>query len=575
MSLSKRIAASRLDYQDHREKAKIPTMREFLIEAWNNVLHPSETLEIDNAWYIDLICEWLTVITVGTLIRRGNLQDANRLLKPFDLTVETIDPWLKEVKELLINISPRCIKSTLVTTCFPCWEWLVMPWLSYLCMSYDQALASDHNDDRRKIIVSEWYQKKSGGMHLSGTKNRLTEFQNSHQGLMVARGLLSGVTGGGGMRLIFDDPNDPNKVESDLIRETTAKSFRDYSVTRRNDQKIAAVVVVQQRTHSSDISGIIQSEFSDYQQVVIAMEAEDHIIIEFPLSKRTIVREPGDLMHEDRFDADTCNKLRANPMLWAGRYQQRPNLAGGGIFKIRNWRLYLDLPNCDRSILSVDSAFKETKNSDFVVIGVIKQRLNVREQLMPDGESYAQHEYYIPYRWRARADAVATEQEIQKTSKNYPECTLKVIEDKANGSSIISHLQSVMTGLIAYNPGRDSKEARASAIQEIQSRGDVLFPIANEHRDALKAMGRATITIGEWWDLYPPDHESNAEYAPVGKWVKDFLNEAALFPAAHNDDQVDMLTQGINYLESMPSPTGWCGFGGDSINEAAQQNILS
>ena len=156
MSRFKNVANRRLDYLEHRKKAEIPTMRSFLIEAWVNVLHPSEILEVEGAWYIDLICEWLTVITLGTLIQLGDHYNADRLLAPFGLTTETLDAELRNIKHLLINISPRCSKSTLITTCFPCWEWLIMPWLSYLCMSYDQSLASDHNDDRRKSIKSEW-----------------------------------------------------------------------------------------------------------------------------------------------------------------------------------------------------------------------------------------------------------------------------------------------------------------------------------------------------------------------------------------------------------------------------------
>jgi len=69
-------------------------------------------------------------------------------------------------------------------------------------MSYAQSLASDHNDDRRKIIQSEWYQKLSGGMKLSSSKNRITEFQNQAQGQMVGRGLDANITGGGGYRII-------------------------------------------------------------------------------------------------------------------------------------------------------------------------------------------------------------------------------------------------------------------------------------------------------------------------------------------------------------------------------------
>ena len=58
------VVDDRLDYLAHRKAAEIPTMRQFLIRSWANVLHPSEILEISGAWYVDLICEWLTIITV-------------------------------------------------------------------------------------------------------------------------------------------------------------------------------------------------------------------------------------------------------------------------------------------------------------------------------------------------------------------------------------------------------------------------------------------------------------------------------------------------------------------------------
>lgn len=59
-----------------------------------------------------------------------------------------------------------------------------------------------------------------------------------------------------------------------------------------------------------------------------------------------------------------------------------------------------------------------------------------------------------------------------------------------------------------------------------------------------------SITLAEWWALHPPAHKSTAEHAPVDDWVKNFIDELALFPNGANDDQVDMLSQGINWLEA-------------------------
>ena len=36
-----------------------------------------------------------------------------------------------------------------------------------------------------------------------------------------------------------------------------------------------------------------------------------------------------------------------------------------------------------------------------------------------------------------------------------------VIEDKANGPAIVSELRGLVPGLVAWNPGQDSKEPRA------------------------------------------------------------------------------------------------------------------
>jgi hypothetical protein len=89
-----------------------------------------------------------------------------------------------------------------------------MPWLPFLTLSYDQALASDHSDLRRSIIRSEYYQKLSGGMKLSNSKNRITEYANEHRGQMVSKGLNAGVTGGGGLRIICLPFN--QRVDTDM-----------------------------------------------------------------------------------------------------------------------------------------------------------------------------------------------------------------------------------------------------------------------------------------------------------------------------------------------------------------------
>ena len=536
----------------------IPTLKDFLVGAWTEVLHPSEHLAM--GWYIDLFCEWLTVVSVGTAISFDQPEVAEKLLEPYGLTLKTLPDELRNIRHLLFNISPRCAKSTIITVCWPTWEWLAMPWLSHMALSYDQSLATDHSDDRRTIVLSGWYQELSGGMQLSGSKNRVTEYRNSHMGQHLARGINSGVTGGGGLRLIFDDGNDPNKVDSEPVRLKSLKSFKNYSRSRRNDPKRSAVINVQQRTDEEDISGFIIANEPQYIQVIIPMEAETEEVHKFPLSGRVVTRQPGDLMHPERFDEDVIAALKRDPIVWAGQYQQRPNPSGGSIFKIENWRLAIAPPKLRRTILSVDATFKDKKESDYVVIGPVAQTNAVRTVKVPGkidprtGQQKlidkAEYQYWIPRLWRDKADIIRTEAQILAMAANCPEAFTKLIEDKANGPAIISRLKSILPGIEPYDPGSDSKVARASAIAPIQARGDVILPASPAIIPALQRLGLTSITVGEWWELHPPAHRSNAEHIPAPEWVKVFINEFTTFPNSKNDDQVDFLSQAINWMES-------------------------
>jgi phage terminase large subunit-like protein len=560
-----KLAASELERLDQVDKIEIPSLRDFLIGAWSNVLHPSEDLDLDGAWYVDLICEELTLLTIGTLRRLDRVDAINELLRPFGTDNDRLPQELTETKNLLINISPRCTKSTIVNVCWPCWEWLVMGWLPDLCLSYGQGLASEHNANRRTLIESDWYKGFARDIKLSRSLNRITEFENDQRGKMVSRGLNAGVTGGGGIRIIFDDPNDPNTVESDVIRAKTTASFQDYSTTRRNNPELCVVVVVQQRTHDRDVSGVILDDPEGWRVVVIQMECERDTEFVFPLSGRIVEMRPGDLMHPSRFSPEVIKTLKKNPAVWAGRYQQTPNVTGGGMFKFANWRLYAELPKVDRTALSLDATFTGGPDSDYVSIGVISQKLKVRQSIGVDGQLVDEHEYYLRHVRRAQLDITGTEQQLMQVIQEFPSATIRLIENKANGTPIISRLQSVIPGIEPFNPGRASKIERAAAVQPIQYRGDVLIPIAEWAKPALIEMGINSISIEDWWALNPPVSRSTAAHIPVDDSFKCFLDELALFPVAANDDQVDMLSMALIWMESNRPKTAWRGFGSRSI----------
>lgn len=550
-----------IELADRINRRPVPKLHDFLVDAWKTVLHPSEVFR--SGWYIEIICEYLTLLTAVKLDKVGKLHLRDRLLEPYDRRWESLSEEMRRLNKLVINISPRCSKSTIVTVVWPCWEWLVLPWFSMMGLSYAQSLASDHNDDRRSLVTSDWYQELCGGMKLSSSKNRITEFKNDQQGLMFGKGLDSAVTGVGAITLSWDDPNNPAKVESDLVRQKTIRDFKDYTITRLNDATLASQVIVQQRTHELDVSGTVFRQFADeWHALIIPMEAERDEQIEFPISKQVKTRKTGDLMAPDRFPPELIAVIKADDRIWAGRYQQRPTAAGGGMFPIRKWRLYnpRSLPNFRRTVLSLDCSFKGSDRSDYNALAIVAESTEFRDVLTPRTytdpatgaeKNYTEraYGYYILDLWREKAEITGVETALQQYAADYPEAAIKLIEDKANGPAIVSRLQNTLPGITPINPGK-SKEERAAAIQPIQSRGDIYLPIAPQYCAVLEGMGLDSLSIEQWWDIYPPEHEADAEFCPVEPWVKDLINEFAKFPNAANDDIVDAIDQAINYMQA-------------------------
>jgi predicted phage terminase large subunit-like protein len=193
------------------------------------------------------------------------------------------------------------------------------------------------------------------------------------------------------------------------------------------------------------------------------------------------------------------------PYVWAALYQGRPQALEGGLFQRAWWGTYdpqqvaqwTQQGAWDHLIQSADLAFKDTDQSDFVVIVTIGVK---------DGKAYVLDVI------RGRYDFPSTVRAIQMAAEKWPQAGPRYVEDKANGPAVISTLRGSVPQLVAVEP-HGGKLARAHAVAALVSNGQVLVP--------------------------------PREYAP---WVDPFLAEVTSFPTGAHDDQVDALTQGLRPL---------------------------
>ena len=382
---------------------------------------------------------------------------------------------------------------------------------------------------KRDIIISPWYQRNWGHLfELKEDLNTQRKFENTKTGFMFSTSIGGTLTGEGADVIIVDDPHNPKKAESDTERENAVEFFRTTLQTRLNNPKEGAIIVVMQRLHELDISGHILSSETEYEHCCLQMEEEEKRIISFPLSGKKIERNPGDLLHEERYGGEEVEGLKNSMGSYgfSGQMQQNPTPSGGGMFKKWWWKYWkpkgaelppvkvkaldgsyiyieaIEIPEkFDEVAQSWDLSFKKNKDTDYVAGGVW-------------GRKKADKFFLDLY--MAKLDFTETLEAIRKITKAYPDAKRKLVEDKANGPAVISTLKSEISGLLAINPGSDSKESRAFSCTATIESGNVYLP-----------------------------------HPMLYKWVEPFTENAAKFPKCANDDDIDQMTQILNYWDNL------------------------
>jgi predicted phage terminase large subunit-like protein len=309
----------------------------FIREAWH-VLEPG-TPYLHN-WHIDAIAEHLEAVTDGDILR------------------------------LLVNMPPRCSKSSTITIMWPVWEWITRPQSRYIFTSYSGSLSVKHSLDRRSLITSDWYQSRWGDRYkLSGDQNLKTEFQNNKRGVMVATSVGGTAAGKGGSRIVIDDPMNPQEAASEA---SLAEALNHVKLlpTRLDDQKTGAMIMVMQRVAEEDPSSLAKEQ--GWTELILPATAPERMVILYPRSQYQKVRETGDLLWPERLGESELKHLEESlgTTAYAGQYQQSPYSIKGEIFN-RDWFLILgasDLPPIVEAQLTVDTAVTSKSSSDFTVV---------------------------------------------------------------------------------------------------------------------------------------------------------------------------------------------------------------
>lgn len=423
-----------------------------------------------------------------------------------------------DIQDLVVTIPPRFMKSISIGIAFPTWIWTFAPETRFIYSSYSGPLATRDAVKSRRVIESGKYQMAYGDMfRMTSDQNVKTNYQNDKTGQRFSTSVNGVATGEGGDYLVCDDPHNVKEAESDAQRESVLQWWDESMSSRLNDQSTGHKIVIQQRVHNNDLADHCISKGYEHLNIPMEWEERDRKITSLGWTDpRT---EEGQLAWPERFPAKAVKRLRDGMTDYAyeAQYQQRPTPRAGVIFKRECWRYY-NMPveqlaaSMDEIILSCDAAFKGKDTSDFVAIhvwgrkGANKFLLDRQTERMSFSQTISALKVMYA-KWRKYLVAV-------------------LIEDKANGPAIMDTLADEIPGLLAVDP-LGGKVPRAHAMSHEQQAGNVYLP--------------SPLMDGYGWII------NNGGY----------VDTAAKFPLVKHDDDIDAMTQAINWFRTragLPPP---------------------
>lgn len=445
------------------------SLADFAKMAWH-VLEPATPLKW--GWALDAICQHLEAVTSG------------------------------EIKRLLMNVPPGTMKSLLTGVIWPCWEWgpAGQAEKRYLATAHKQDLAIRDNMKCRRLIQSEWYQERWPIM-LTSDQNAKTKFENSASGLREAMSFTS-MTGARGDRVILDDPLSADDANSPAALRAAELSFLEALPTRINNEQ-SAIVVVMQRLHEKDTSGIILDKGLPYVHLCLPMrfEPDRRCVTSIGFSDPRTVE--GELLFPERFPEAQVVELEKTLGSYAsaGQLQQRPAPRGGGLFKDSWWQYWDALPEIEYRQIYADTAMKAGEANDYSVLQCWGRTTTGKAVLIDQ----------IRDKWEApellvRARAFWAK---HKAAPNVGALRAFRIEDKASGTGLIQTLkrEGIPVQGIQRGKGQDKISRAMDALPSIEA-GLVLLP-------------------------------RNAPF------LADLLAEASAFPNGAHDDQIDPLCDSV------------------------------
>jgi len=440
---------------------------------------------------------------------RSSLAEYGLYLNPYclfpDIHLEMIDLLEKvergEIKRLIINMPPRFGKSWWVSQFFPAWYLSRNPRRKIIHASYSADIAVDFGREIRNIFNSEEHAQLFE-VRLRQDSKSAKRFHSTNGGHYYAAGARGSITGKGCHLGIIEDPTNANDMDNVSIHNKCVSWFKGTFRSRLEPN--AAIVIVQQRLHTQDLSGQLIQEMEE--------GGEKWVVLTIPA-----VDENGHSNFPERWSDEELEQIKLsvsfkNPRVWTAQYLQNPKEGEGDLFKAAWFKdKYVDPEEVPENLVMArgwDRAATEAapgKNPDYsagVKIGRTKE-----------GRVYILHA--IRFRKSPFENEILTADIAKQDGRK-----VKIYQEEEPGSSgktTTSHYQrNVLSGY---------------SFKGVKSSGS-----------KVERAGPASAQC-----------EAGNVFIVRGNWNADFISELITFPNGKNDDFVDGFSLVYNCLVEKPN----------------------
>ena len=289
----------------------------------------------------------------------------------------------------IVNLPPRCLKTTLVTVMATAWAWLRWPAMEITTLSSNPRVTADASKDFMKLVRSSWYRQLADA-EADARERELDNLPKDAEptgrlrwtipkdaaesnveniwadgrkggpgGVRKARGLDSAVTGEGADWQIIDDPIDADDVYSETVRSAVNERYDRAVFSRVNDNLRSIRTLIMQRLHVDDLTAhVLENKAVTWRLLVLQMEYDgprydpakpDGADGDDRVGTWLGWRDPrgattwtgSNILHPERFTPEFLAGEKAYASKYAAQYQQNPTDLAGGMFKPGDWKFWI------------------------------------------------------------------------------------------------------------------------------------------------------------------------------------------------------------------------------------------